>query len=276
MVKNIIGNGFIISGHRGCQSLYPENTLDSFRAAIELNIPFVELDLLASLDGKIVIHHDFLIQNRPVHSYPLQELKKFDCGKVNPAFPLQKPSPLAQMPLLSELFDMVKKSTHPNAKKICFNLEIKSDPKHPEYTMPLEHFISGIMDVVKRCGFASRVYYSSFDPAALVEIAKQDPQAILALLYTTREKIDWIHPVLKRCLDLKARILSPHESLLNPEVMREIKKIKLLVIPWTVNDPNRFKELVAMGVDGVISDYPQKLLTSAAGHEYNGDEIVGL
>jgi glycerophosphoryl diester phosphodiesterase len=260
MGKNIIGNRFIISGHRGCQSLYPENTLDAFQAAIELNVPFVELDLLPSSDGKIVIHHDFLIENRPVYSYSLEELKAFDVGQVNPAFPLQKPSIHTQIPLLSELFDMVKESKHPNGKKMCFNLEIKSDPKHPEYTMPLSCLVSAIIDVVKTSGFTSRVYYSSFDPAVLAEISTQDPEALIAFLFATRKKTDWIGPALQLCQNLKAQIFSPHESLLNFEVMQKLKQAKLEVIPWTVNDLLRFKELVAMGVDGVISDYPQRFL----------------
>lgn len=252
---------FIIEGHRGAQSLYPENTLDSFRAALELGVDFVELDLLATSDGEIAIHHDYEVGGKLIHSLTRLELKKIDCGStVNSDFPMQKPSPNAQIPLLSELFEMVQKSSHPNAKQIRFNLEIKSDPLHPEYTLPLHIMAKKILEIVKIYQFETRVYYSSFNPEALFYIRKEDPTAVIALLYSSGAGVDWLPKILEICAKLKASIFSPQESLLTPEIVSTCRDAKLWVIPWTINDVRRGSELMGWGVNGIITDYPQRFL----------------
>ena len=229
---------FLIEGHRGVQSLYPGNTLPSFQAAIDLHVDCIELDLLAIEGGEIVIHHDYKVSERLIHSFTLPELKR------------------AKIPLLKELFEMVQKSK----SKICFNLEIKSDPKHPEYTLPLDVLSGKIVGFVREYGFVSRVYYSSFHPEALFAIKRADPGAVVALLYHNGAGKQWLKPVLDVCAQVSAQIVSPCESLLNAEIMHAFKQAKLRVIPWVVNDFPRFEELVAMGVDGIITDYPQDFL----------------
>lgn len=260
-----MGKKFIVEGHRGVQSLHPENTMPSFEAAIALNVDFIECDLLASSDGEIVIHHDYKVEGRPIHAMSLSEIKQIDCGSFhNREFPLQTLCPNAKIPLLKELFEMVKTSTHPHAKKICFNLEIKNDPAHPEYTLGVQELAKKIVSIVKEYGFASRVYYSAFDPEVLLAIKKEDPEAILALLYfaiippLSLKGGEWLSSLLDTAARIGAHILSPHESLLNSEVVSLLKKRQLEVIPWTVNDPARVEELREMGVDGIITDYPQK------------------
>ncbi len=258
---------FIIEGHRGVQSLYPENTLPSFQAAIELGVDFIELDLLASLDGEIVIHHDYKIDGRLVHSLPLEDLKKVDCGSFhNREFPLQTLCPGAKIPLLKELFDMVKTSSHPQGKKICFNLEIKSDPIHPEYTLTIDNLAEKIMGIVKEYGLEERVYYSAFNPEVLMAIKKKDPKSRVALIYfaiippLSLKEEGWIASLLDTCAKVDAQIVSPHESLLNSEVVAILKKSQLQVIPWTVNDSSRVEELREIGADGIITDYPQNFI----------------
>lgn len=248
---------FVIEGHRGVQSLYPENTLASFQAAIDLGLEWVELDLLSTKEGEIVIHHDFAIQNRLISSMTFDEIQKFDVGKTNPKFPLQKPISGARIPRLSELFEMVTKS---NGKNLQFNLEIKSDPSHPEYTPPLDLIARRIAQVVEKYQLEQRVYYSSFDPAALRAIRDRVPSPTMAFLYYKGLGDDWVSPLITICKELNAQIVSPNESLLSELVMSAFKKGGLFVIPWTVNDKSRFSELVSMGINGVITDYPQQFL----------------
>lgn len=264
----LTGKKFILEGHRGVQSLFPENTLASFQAAIDLGLDFVELDLLASSDGKIVIHHDFDVEGRPIHEMTWDEIKQINCGGINPNFPLQKPAYHAQVPLLEEFFELVQNSSHPHAKKICFNLEIKSDSDHPEYTLPLDELTQKIVQIVRRFGFSSRVYYSAFNPEVISLVKKIDSNAICALLYFAvipllylkGEGKSWFASLLELCLNLGVQIISPNETLLTAEIVQVLKEAQLLVIPWTVNERSRYNELVEFGVDGIITDYPQRFL----------------
>lgn len=248
---------FVIEGHRGVQSLYPENTLASFQAAIDLGLEFVELDLHFTKDEEIVIRHDFEIKDRLISSMTLSQVKEIDVGNTNPQFPLQKPVPGARIPNLSELFEMVTKSNHPNAKKLKFNLEIKSDPRDPKYIPPYEILSQKIVQTVAKYKLENRVYYSSFDPSALQAIKKIEKSSTLALIYIQGLGDDWVDPLIKICQGLGAQIVSPHKNLLNKKVMSAFKKVGLNVIPWTVNDLSDYEELVSIGVDGIISDYPQ-------------------
>lgn len=246
-------NDFILEGHRGVQSLCPENTLHSFQKAIDLGVKWVELDLLCTSDGKIVIHHDFKIDGRLVYSMSLEEIKKVDVGnKINPNFPEQKPLRGAKIPELAELFEM--------GEKLFFNLEIKSHPYHPEYTPPLDFLAEKIVEIVYQYGFQDRLYYSSFNPAALLAIRKIEPSSIIALLYAKGLGENWLMPLAKGCIDLKAQIVSPLHTLVNDSVIDMFKKEGIKVIPWTVNDKQRFDELVKLGVSGIISDYPHLFL----------------
>ncbi|HSX12827.1 MAG TPA: glycerophosphodiester phosphodiesterase family protein [Chlamydiales bacterium] len=246
---------FILEGHRGVQSLSPENSLASFQKAMDLGVQWVELDLLATKDGRIVIHHDFEIDGRMIYSLSIEEIKQFDVGtRTDPEFPEQQPALNAKIPELAELFEM--------GKNLFFNLEIKSHPNHPEYTPPLDFFAKKIVEVVRRYGVQNRVYYSSFDPAALLAIRNIEPRASIALLYAKGLGDDWLMPLAKGCMDLKAQIVSPLHTLVNESVIEVFHRHGIKVIPWTVNEKDRFKELVEMGVDGMISDYPQRFLFS--------------
>lgn len=245
---------FIIEGHRGVQSLYPENTLASFQAAIDLKLQFVELDLHCTKDGEIVIHHDFDVRDRLISTMTLEEVKKIDVGEANPDFPLQRAVPRAQIPTLTELFEMAHKTN------LCFNLEIKSDPRHPEYTQ-VKILAKKVTEIVRKYGFEKRVYYSSFDPAALEAIRENESSATLAFLYyegLPRGPI--AEPLIQICKKLHCKIVSPHASIIDQKMVDAFKNAGLQVIPWTVNEESTYQELVSMGVNGVISDYPQRFL----------------
>ncbi len=243
-------SGFILEGHRGVQSLRPENTLASFQKAIDLGIKWVELDLLATKDGHVVIHHDFDIDGQLVYSLTLEKLRRFDVGsKTNPHFPEQQSVP-SSIPTLEELFCI--------GNGLHFNLEIKSHLNHPEYTPPLDFFAKKIVDVVRQYGVENRVYYSSFNAAALLAIRTIEPTAIIAVVYAKGFGDEWLMPLTKICMDLKAQIVSPLHTLVNASAIEVFQRRGIKVIPWTVNDLTRYEELVKLGVDGIISDYPQR------------------
>lgn len=261
-----------IQGHRGTRGLRPENTLSSFSAAIDAGVDALELDLLMTKDGELVIYHDFYVNEELctyldgtqitsppplIYSLTLAALKQFDCGsKKNPLFPRQKLIPKETIPTLKQLFSMISSSSHPNAKKVCLNLEIKGDPTAPELTADPESFVRKLLDVVNGSGFKQRVYYSSFDPRMLEEVHKLDPNATLAFL-----KEGDLEGLVEMASQIGAAIVSPeHDFLKNREDVKFLQEHGFKVIAWTVNDPNRCIELAQMGVDGIITDYPQDMI----------------
>jgi glycerophosphoryl diester phosphodiesterase len=291
-----------VQGHRGARSLRSENTLPSFMTAIEAGADVLELDVLVSLDDELIIHHDFFINKelctyldgKPLLCAPLirtltlSEIKQFDSGqKRDPKFPKQLLIRGTQIPTLQELFNSIHTSSHPNAKKVRLNLEIKRDPRFPEFTILPNEFAKKLVDRVKESGFSARVYYSSFDPTVLLEVRKLDPNARIGFIFDSESLIEVrrLHPefdassstlknghfdnikslemefLIEIASSLRAEVLSPDHTLLNDaQEILAWKKRGFQVIPWTVNDPKRWEELIEMGIDGMITDYPQELI----------------
>lgn len=273
-----------VQGHRGYRALHPENTLPAFAAAIEAGANTLELDVLVTADNQLVIHHDFFI-NKELCAYldgseiskevlirtlTLEQLKKLDAGgKPNPLFPTQVPKPGTQIPSLQELFDFINTFSHPHAKKIRLNLEIKRDLRFPEWTLPPSEMAELITKQVKESGLEDRVYYSSFDPEILAAIRKADPSASTGLIFEalslevarllhSDSEMDFLVQIASL---LQVNVLSPnHELLHGKEEVSSLQNKGFRVIPWTVNDPKRWAELIEMGVNGIISDDPQALL----------------
>ncbi len=264
---------FEVQGHRGTRGYKPENTLPAFKAAIESGADRIELDLLVTKDGVIVIYHDFYINpnittnwdGSPVsvpspliYSLSLAEVKQFDCGRrKNPLFPKQTQIPGTKIPTLQELLDLILEYSHANAKKIGLNLEIKRDPYHPEFTPSPLLFAKKLVDLVKKNGFMDRVYYSSFDPQMLVEVRKIDPKAHIAFLME-----DNIKDLIEIATELRADIISPeHVFIKDRKDVERFHQLGFKVMLWTVNDPARSLQLLEMGVDGIITDYPNDLIS---------------
>lgn len=273
-----------VQGHRGSRGTRPENTLVAFADAIEAGVDVLELDLLITQDERVVIHHDYFINTelcafldgKPlldaplVRSLNLSMIKKLDCGgKVNPQFPNQVLIPGTQIPTLKELFSLIQNSSHPNAKKVSLNLEIKRNSKHPEFTLRPSEIVKLVLDEVELGGFMQRVYFSSFDSEVLSQIYEINPNARRGFIYcpeTLKElhkmdSLDEAAYVIKMGSKLKVEILSPHHSLLKDEEdVRVLKQAGFKVIPWVINEEKRGMQLIEMGVDGIITDYPQKLI----------------
>jgi len=268
----IHGKTIQVQGHRGTRGTLPENTLPAFQSAIEAGADFLELDLLMTRDGHLVIYHDFFIHPERVcyldgttvsspspliYSLDLAQVKQFDCGRIaNPLFPRQKPIPGTQIPTLEELFEMIHSLSDPHGKTISLNLEIKRDSRYPEYTPDSSVIVQTLFALVKKQGFSDRVYYSSFDPESLIEVRAQDPHAKIAFL-----KEDDLVGMTNGAAFVKAESVSPEHILIrDKDHLQSLQKLGFKVILWTVNDPQRWEELIDMGVDGIITDYPADLI----------------
>lgn len=264
-----------VQGHRGCRGRTPENSLLGFLTAIEAGADALELDLLATRDGVVVVHHNYSvnkklcvrIDGKPIDGEPLirsltlDELKQLDCGgKKNEHFTRQVPQKGTLIPTLSELLDLIHHCKHPNGKKVRLNLEIKRDSRHPEYTFAPHEFAKMVVEVVDRASFSERVYYSSFDSESLAAIRAVKPIAKLGFIFDEETLPgDTLKMAVEIAASVDAMVVSPHHVLLkNRDDLAILRGFR--VIPWTVNEPERWAQLIDLSVDGIITDYPEELI----------------
>ncbi len=278
-----ISDAVEVQGHRGSRSVFPENSLASFAAAVESNIDVLELDLQMTRDGVVIIYHDYFLNTELcadlsgkllesdllVRHLNLSQIKQVDCGcRGNRAFPEQKKIIGTQIPTLEELFQMIEKSAYPHAKVVRLNLELKRDPRHSEWSAPPDVLATAVVKLVERYGFSSRVYYSSFDPESLGAIRNVAPKATLGLIFNEeslkeaakQHSAGGMQFLLKIASTLGVDVLSPEHVLLKTaEDVKRYQHAGVRVVTWTVNDQRRWKELLEMGVDGIITDHPAQL-----------------
>jgi glycerophosphoryl diester phosphodiesterase len=260
-------------GHRGTRGLMPENTIPAFYKAIDLGVNTVETDVVFSRDRKVVISHDLYFnpditttpegkdldkkeaQKTLLYNMDYDSIKKYDVGlKYNPEFPRQQKMP-AYKPLLGEMIDSVNWYAGTKGRKILFNIELKTNPandgvKHP----PVEEFVDEVMKVFREKKLEQQAYLQSFDFRPLQIIHKKYPDVVTAVLISDKEKRSFAQQLTD--LGYTPEMYSPHYSLVTPELISECHKRGTRIIPWTVNTVEEIKKLRDMGVDGIITDYP--------------------
>ena len=294
--------GFEIQGHRGARGLLPENTLPAFERAIELGVDAIELDLGMTRDGVLVVHHDralvpehtrdaagaWLVPPGPfLDTLSLAELSGFDVGRAAPGsrtrkrFPEQAPRDGARIPTLAEVLALGRR---PEAEGLRFNIEAKLTPLAPEETAGPEAFARAVVAVLRAEGMMRRADLQSFDWRVLFEARRLAPE--LATVCLTAER-RWLDNILRgqpgpspwtAGLDLDAfggsvprlveaagcAIWSPFHRDLTEEALAEAHALGLKVVVWTVNDVDDMLALARLGVDGLITDYPDRALEALA------------
>jgi glycerophosphoryl diester phosphodiesterase len=261
-------------GHRGCRGLMPENTIAAMYKAIDLGVTTLEMDVVVTKDKKVVLSHEpwFAqeITTKPdggilgpreerkfnIYWMTYEDVKTFDVGlKPHPRFPEQQKMK-AIKPLLSDLIDSVEAYlTSKNLSKVNYNIETKCSPMgdkvfHPE---PSE-FIDLLMAVVKEKKLEDRVIIQSFDFRTLKYLHEKYPSMKTAMLIEDSEERYFDDQL--TALGFIPTIYSPNHTMLDNDVVKKAHNKGMLVIPWTVNDKKRIKKLKKMGVDGIITDFP--------------------
>jgi glycerophosphoryl diester phosphodiesterase len=292
-----IAQGFDLQGHRGARGLLPENTLAGFAKALSIGVTTLELDLAVTRDFQVVVTHNprfepattrdasgaWLRQNSPsIHSMTLATVKTYDVGRLNPAskyarrFPDQQPVDGSVVPTLGEVFDLVNKSAN---QTVRFNIEVKINPEHPELTHAADKFVRTVVDVIRNYQMGSRVVVQSFDWRALREV--QDIAPDIPTAYLTAEQkwmstlqtgrpgaSPWMNgfdvddfdgSAVRAIKAAGGAIWSSFHKEVSGDSIKLAHQLGLSVNVWTVNDPQRMRELIAMGVDGIITDYPDRL-----------------
>jgi glycerophosphoryl diester phosphodiesterase len=266
-------NTFDIEGHRGCRGLYPENTIVAFLEAVRLGVNTLEMDVVVSKDGKLVVSHDPTLNpdicsgadGKPVsagiriYNLTYDEVKKFDCGsRGNPKFPDQK-KVAASKPLLNDVIDSVEKYIQQNhLPAVQYNIETKSTPAGDDVEHPKPAVFSKMLyDLLKQKNVLPKCIIQSFDPRTLQEIKKMDASVKLALLVFNAEGFEGNI----KTLGFNPNIYSPNFILVNKKLIQKCHQQNIQIIPWTVNEEKKMKKMKALGVDGIITDYPDKAIS---------------
>lgn len=261
-------------GHRGCRGLMPENTIPAMLKAIDLGVTTLETDAVITADSQVLLSHEPFFNHaittksdgtgitaadeRTYNIYKMTyaETQTFDVGlKPHASFPLQQKL-AATKPLLATMIDSVE--AYVKAKRlqpVQYNIETKSTPLtddlyHPEP----EVFVRLLMQVIEQKGIAERVIIQSFDRRTLQVLHRRYPAMKTSLLIEGFDKKPFDEQL--RLLGFTPSIYSPHHQLITAELVMQCKTLGVKLIPWTVNDKKRIAVLKKMGVDGLISDYP--------------------
>jgi glycerophosphoryl diester phosphodiesterase len=276
-----------IQGHRGARGLFPENTLEGFRAAAALGVEAFELDVGMTADGVVVVSHDpalnpditrdgagaWLERHGPlIHRLGHKALSRYDVGRLRPGsptdalFPDQRPCDGARIPTLAAVLAAL-----PQAR---FTIEVKTDPRHPGWTAPPDVLAEATLAVVDAGGAAGRVTLESFDWRVTRHVRRIRPDIRLAWLTraeTVRDAALWwdgsgAGGSVPECVAAEGGpVWAPDHAGLTQRQVAEAHALGLRVMPWTVNRPADIDRLIAWGVDALISDRPDLALDRAAG-----------
>jgi len=281
---------FDLQGHRGARGLAPENTLAGFRTAIDLGVTTLETDLAVTADDVLVLSHDPVLNRdltrgpdgqwtggAAIRSLSLAELERYDIGRIDPAsrygrqFAGQKPADGERFPTLAAFFAMA-------GPDVRFNIEIKTSPAKPELTLPPDRFAELAVVAVRQAGMATRTTLQSFDWRGLLAVRRLAPEIATGCLSIESNGFDTVgrasgqpSPWLGG-LDLVAHggslprmakaagcaVWSPFWRNVTADAVKEAHALDLKVVPWTVNGPGDMAALIDLGVDGLITDYPDR------------------
>ena len=261
-------------GHRGCRGLMPENTIPAFLKAVDLNVTTLEMDAVITKDSEVVISHEPFFnheiskkpdgdtvqesEDRSLNIYQMnyEEVKQYDVGlKPNPRFPHQQKMH-AVKPLLKDVIDSVEAYTSLHKKApVFYNIETKCSPEgdgiyHPQ---PAE-FVELIMTIIKAKKIEERVIIQSFDIRSLQYLHEHYPSIKNSLLIEDIDKRPFAQQL--KALGFIPTIYSPEYSLVTPLLVKQCHDTGVRLIPWTVDDKVEIDRLKKMGVDGIITDYP--------------------
>ncbi|MFM7359028.1 MAG: glycerophosphodiester phosphodiesterase family protein [Sediminibacterium sp.] len=261
-------------GHRGCRGLRPENTIPAMIHALELGVTTLETDVVISKDKQAVLSHEPFFnheistttggkrvttaEEKSLNLYQMtyEEIHQYDVGLApHPRFPRQQKMP-AIKPRLEDMIDSVINYCQQHSRSLpFFNIETKSEASgdnvfHPE---PAE-FVDIIIAVIQKKKIIPYVTIQSFDPRTLQYLHVKYPKIKTALLIEDYDKRS-LDDQLKN-LGFTPTIYSPAHQLVTPSLVQQCREKKMLLIPWTVNDLPTLQRLKDMGVNGIISDYP--------------------
>jgi glycerophosphoryl diester phosphodiesterase len=294
-----------IQGHRGARGLLPENTLPAFARALSIGVTTLELDCAITRDGVVVVSHDSTLNpditrdadgrwltrdDLAISRFTFDELQRFDVGRINPVsayavrFAQQQAVDGTRMPRLADVFALARRAGNDTVR---FNIETKISPLHPQRTVAPDVFARALIAVVKASEVEHRVVMQSFDWRTLAVAQAEAPAIATACLSAQQPFMDNIlahdaaspwnagrhvrqfNGSLPRMVKAAGgAIWSPCADDVDAAVVGEAQALGLTVVVWTVNSAADMRRLMALNVDGIISDYPDVLRRVAGEQGY--------
>ncbi len=286
---------FDLQGHRGARGLAPENTLPAFAAALSVGVSTLELDTAITKDGVVVVCHDARLNpditrgpdgrylnppTRAVRELTLDNLEHYDVGRIKPGseysyrYPDQKRMDYLRIPTLAQVFQLARSAGN---SAVRFNIEIKTSPDKPADTLAPNAFAEVLLQTIAREGMSARVIIQSFDWRALKAVQQLAPTIPTSYLsvqqsfprnigagstegsaWTAGVKLRDHGSIPKMVKAAGGAIWSPYAPELSAALVKEAQGLGLKVIPWTVNKTEDMARFIDWGVDGLITDYPDR------------------
>jgi glycerophosphoryl diester phosphodiesterase len=305
-----------VYAHRGARSYAPENTIPGYTTGLAIGTDWVDMDIVMSKEGEVIVSHDirlnpdivrgadgkFITERLLVKSMTLEQIKKYDVGRINTAsayskfFPAQIGMDGVGMPTLREVIKYVNSKTD---KKVGFQIEFKTDPEHSEWTYTPAEFASALSKILKEENIESNCEIQSFDWRCLYELQKlnpriktayltewdnepgcpysfSDPDPAIAGLWTGGTLVkDHQNSIPQMVKDLGGTCWEPEDVELTKATLDEAHRLGLKVVVWTwpehsgtVFDTDLVSTLIDWGVDGIITDDPGMLISLLAARNY--------
>jgi len=285
-----------IQGHRGARGLLPENTLTAFARALSIGVTTLELDCAITRDGVVVVSHDSTLNpditrgedghwiprgDLAISQFTFDELRCFDVGRIDPAseyagrFPHQEAVDGTRMPKLEDVFALARRAGNGTVR---FNIETKISPLHPQRTVASDVFAKTLINVIQRNRLQERAVVQSFDWRTLAVAQREAPEIETAYLSAQQTFTDnilaretaspWnagLHvshfagSIPRMIKAAGGAIWSPYFGEVDVATINEAQSLGLKVVVWTVNTEADMRRMIALGVDGIISDYPDEL-----------------
>ncbi|GAO45546.1 glycerophosphodiester phosphodiesterase family protein [Flavihumibacter petaseus] len=264
-------------GHRGCRGLLPENSIAAMLYALDLGVTTLEMDVVISADGQVLLSHEPFF-NAQISSHPdgrfvdtaeartlniyqmnYADIRQYDVGnRQHPAFPQQRVQP-AIKPLLADVIDSVEQYALATGRPLPFyNIETKTSPATDDVFHPRPApFVKQLLDVVNDKKVGPRTIIQSFDFRTLREVHRHYPKVRTSVLIDAHDHRSMKRQI--RDLGFVPDIYSPNFQLVTTELVETCHARGMKVVAWTANNRAIINRLKQMGVDGIISDYPDLL-----------------
>ena len=255
-----------LQGHRGARGHLPENTLPAFQWALGRGVDTLEMDCGVTKDGVVVAHHDrrlnpdvargpdgnWIASPGPtIRSLTFAELQRYDVGRLRPGseyarrFPHQTPVDGTRIPRLEEVLQF----------KTRFNIETKISPDAPEETVGPEEFARLLIQEIRKA--KAKATIQSFDFRTLKIVEREAPE--IETIYLT----NGAHSDPGKVHAAGAKVWSPNFQDLTQAKLEAARALKMKVVVWTVNERADILSMLDMRVDGIITDYPDRVLAES-------------
>jgi glycerophosphoryl diester phosphodiesterase len=237
-----VSSSFLVIGHRGAAGLAPEHTRPSFERALEIGVDMIELDVQITRDGHLVVFHDrelgrTVAASGPLRERTLAELRRLDTGSwFGDVFRGER------LLTLPEVFDLL-------AGRAALNVEIKSP--EPDWEATAQSLATALTAADALAG----TIVSSFEMGALAAVRRRLPEVGIGVLWQSLD----LAPAWDWARRLGAASLHPFVGLVTDELVGAARDRALRVHTWTVNDEEEMRRVAACSVDGIISDFPDRL-----------------